>query len=218
MEIKYGIIGFTGRMGKEISNIMQEKGHKLVFGFDEKGKMFNQNPQLLIDFSNACIFNSTVDFAKEFKCPLIVGTTSLSEQDISLLKDLSETIPIVFSYNYSIGIQMMLKCIETIKCYLEDWDIEISETHHRFKVDKPSGTAKMIRDTIGKKVNISSLRLGNIAGDHTITFGGLGETLSITHSATSRRTFAEGVLKSAEFIVNKKSGLYSFTDVIQDVK
>ncbi|HUX62072.1 MAG TPA: dihydrodipicolinate reductase C-terminal domain-containing protein, partial [Ignavibacteriaceae bacterium] len=139
----------------------------------------------------------------------------LSEQQLKSLKSISEEYPVVQSYNYSIGIQVMLKLSEMAFDKLKDWDIEITETHHRFKKDKPSGTAKMIQEVVKEKnVNISSLRLGNVAGDHTISFGGLGEVLSITHSATSRRTFAEGILKSAEFIINKDKGYYSFTDVV----
>jgi 4-hydroxy-tetrahydrodipicolinate reductase len=101
-----------------------------------------------------------------------------------------------------------------LKENLPDWDIEISETHHRFKKDKPSGTALMIKNALGTDVNISSLRLGNVPGDHTVSFGGLGEVLSIKHSATSRRTFSEGVLKSVLFVVNKKNGYYTFKEVL----
>ncbi len=119
------------------------------------------------------------------------------------------------SYNFSTGIQVMLKLTEMANEKLRDWDVEITETHHRFKKDKPSGTAKMISNVFkGRTVNISSLRLGNVPGDHTVSFGGLGEVLSVTHSATSRRTFAEGIMLSAEFIIKKKNGFYSFTDVI----
>ncbi len=95
------------------------------------------------------------------------------------------------------------------------WDVEISETHHRLKKDKPSGTAKMIQNVFAdREVSTSSHRLGNVPGDHTVSFAGLGEVLSIQHRALSRRTFAEGILKSAEFALNKKNGFYSFTDVV----
>jgi 4-hydroxy-tetrahydrodipicolinate reductase len=122
--------------------------------------------------------------------------------------------PVVQSYNFSIGIQMLLKCTEMLNENLSDWDIEISETHHRFKKDKPSGTAIMIKNLIGRDVNISSLRLGNVPGNHSVSFGGLGEVIKITHSATSRRTFSEGVLKSILFVMDKKNGLYSFNEVL----
>lgn len=144
-----------------------------------------------------------------------MATTGLTEKHLQTLKDLSADLTVVQSYNYSVGVQVLLKLTEVANEVLKDWDIEISETHHRFKKDKPSGTALMIKDKLASKpVNISSLRLGNIVGDHTITFGGLGETVSINHHAISRRTFAEGILKSAEFILKRKNGFYSFNEVI----
>jgi len=154
---------------------------------------------------------------KKFNCPLIIATTGLSSAQLDTLKILAETIPVVQSYNYSLGIQILLKLTKEVQKYVDDWDIEISETHHRFKKDKPSGTAIMIRNAVKKEnVNISSLRLGNVFGEHTISFGGLGEVLSISHSASSRRTFAEGILRSALFLLKKKNGFYSFTDVINE--
>jgi 4-hydroxy-tetrahydrodipicolinate reductase len=144
-----------------------------------------------------------------------MATTGLKETDIKKLRELSNKIPVVQSFNFSVGVQVLLKLTEVTNEILKDWDIEISETHHRFKKDKPSGTALMIKNKLGSKpIPISSLRLGNIAGDHTVTFGGLGETISITHHAISRRTFAEGILKSAEFVINKEKGFYSFTEVV----
>jgi 4-hydroxy-tetrahydrodipicolinate reductase len=101
-----------------------------------------------------------------------------------------------------------------LKDKIYGWDVEIVETHHRFKKDKPSGTAKMIKESLDKDVPISSLRLGNVAGDHVLYMANLGEVLSISHRALSRRAFAEGVLKSAEFVINKKNGYFTFTDVI----
>ena len=214
-KIKYGIIGSSGRLGSEVKNIFHEAKHDMVFQFDIDNEESLDKPDLLIDCSLPVVFEKTLAFQEKFKVPLIIATTGLSDKQIQLLKDISKKYPVVQSYNYSTGIQVLLKLTETAYGKLNDWDIEISETHHRFKKDKPSGTAKMIQDVIkGKSVNISSLRLGNVAGDHTISFGGLGEVLSITHSATSRRTFAEGILKSANFIINKKNGYYSFTDVI----
>jgi 4-hydroxy-tetrahydrodipicolinate reductase len=144
-----------------------------------------------------------------------MATTGLTENNLQTLKDLSIDLSVVQSYNFSVGVQVLLKLTEIANDVLKDWDVGISETHHRFKKDKPSGTALMIKDKLGSKpVNISSLRLGNIVGDHTVTFGGLGETVSITHHAISRRTFAEGILRTAEFILKKKNGLYSFNEII----
>ena len=214
MQIKYGIIGRSGRMGQEIELLLEESGHKCVFKYDIIGEWKSENPEVMIDFSLPQAFNNTMNYVKKYKIPLIIGTTGLSAEQLDALKSLSRTVPVVQSYNFSAGIQMLLKCTELLKESLPDWDIEISETHHRFKKDKPSGTAIMIKNVIGKDVNISSLRLGNIPGNHTVSFGGLGEVISLTHSVTSRRTFAEGVLKSVLFIMDKKDGFYSFNEVL----
>ncbi len=232
-KIKYGLIGASGRMGNEITSIMNENKNELVFRYDLNGEWMKENPQLLIDFSLPVVFESSINYALNFKVPLIIGTTGLDEKQIQKLKEASNIIPIVQSYNFSIGIQMLLKCTELLSTHLKDWDIEISETHHRFKKDKPSGTALMLKNLIwessigvpkrdillgkektNREINISSLRLGNVAGEHSVFFGSLGEVIEIKHSATSRRTFAEGVLKSVYFVMNKKNGFYSFNDVL----
>jgi 4-hydroxy-tetrahydrodipicolinate reductase len=214
MQVKYGIIGGSGKMGREIESLFDEAGHKCVFKFDIIGEWKSEDPQVIIDFSLPQALNNTILYVKKFNIPLIIGTTGLSAEQIESLKTLSRNVPIVQSYNFSIGMQMLLKCTEMLKENLPDWDVEISETHHRFKKDKPSGTALMIKNVLGKDVNISSLRIGNVPGDHTVYFGSLGEVISIKHSATSRRTFTEGVLKSVQFVMGKKKGLYSFNDVL----
>jgi len=214
-KIKYGIIGASGRLGSEVINLFNEKGHTLVFSFDVNGEYRSGQPQILIDCSLPEVFPKSIEYFKEFNIPFIIATTGLSKINLVELKSLAEKIPVVQSYNYSVGIQILLKLTEIAADKLKDWDVEISETHHRFKKDKPSGTAKMIQSIFKEReVNTSSLRLGNVAGEHTISFGGLGEVLSISHSATSRRTFAEGILKSAEFVISKKNGLFTFTDVV----
>jgi 4-hydroxy-tetrahydrodipicolinate reductase len=213
--LKYGLMGSMGRLGSEVKNVFAEKGYELVFEYDVQGEKFTEKPDVLIDCSLPDVFGKTISYLDKFKIPLVIATTGLKDDMIAILKEISKELPIVQSYNYSVGVQVLLKFTETAKELLPGWDIEISETHHRFKKDKPSGTAKMIKSVFkDQDVNVSSLRLGNVAGDHTVYFGGLGEVLSITHSATSRRTFAEGILPSAEFAVNKKNGFYSFHDVM----
>jgi len=214
MQIKFGLIGGSGRMGQEIELLLEESGHKCVFKYDILGEWKSGDPEVMIDFSLPRAFKSTISYVNKYKIPLIIGTTGLSAAQLDVLKSLSKKVPVVQSYNFSVGIQMLLKCTEMLKENLPDWDVEISETHHRFKKDKPSGTALMIKNIIGREVNISSLRLGNVPGIHTVSFGGLGEVISLTHSATSRRTFTEGVLKSILFIMDKKNGFYSFSEVL----
>lgn len=213
---KYGIIGSSGKMGKEIENVFSEANHQCVFKYDINGEWKTEKPELLIDFSLPIVFGKVIEYANNFNVPLIIGTTGLSKEQIISLKSLNKKIPIVQSYNFSIGIQLLLKCIETIKDEVAGWDMEIEETHHRFKKDKPSGTAIMIKNLLDDNIPISSLRLGNVPGIHNVQFGSLGEIFKIEHQALSRRTFADGVLKSASFILKKKNGFYSFKDVISN--
>ena len=213
--MKYGVIGASGRLGSEVVKLFEEKNHKLVFAYDLEGEWKNENPDLIIDCSLPEVFNTSIEYACELNKPFIVATTGLTKDNIESMKKYSEQFPIVQSFNFSIGIQILLKLTEEANEKLPDWDVEITETHHRFKKDKPSGTAKMIQNIFdGKEINTSSLRLGNVPGDHSVSFGGLGEVVTISHRALSRRTFAEGILLSAQFISNKKSGFYSFKDIV----
>lgn len=213
-KIKYGLIG-TGRLGSEVEAILNENNYTVVLKEDINGTWQTDEPQLIIDCSLPEAFSKTIEHVKSFEVPLIMATTGLTNEHIKMLHSLAKVVPVVQSFNYSVGIQLMLKLTEFAKNIVPDWDVEITETHHRFKKDKPSGTAIMIKNVFeGKEIEVSSLRLGNVAGDHTVYFGGLGEVVSIKHSATSRRTFAEGIFRSAEFILNKKPGFYTFTDVV----
>jgi 4-hydroxy-tetrahydrodipicolinate reductase len=213
--IKYGIIGASGRLGSEVKNVFSESGNDLVFSYSMEGEWKTDTPKVLIDCSLPDVLEKTISYVKQFNSPLVIATTGLSDSQFELLKELSKTITVVQSYNYSIGVQVLLKLVKLAKENLPDWDVEIEETHHRFKKDKPSGTAKMIKNIFeGKEINISSLRLGNVAGDHEIHFAGLGDVLTIEHHAISRRTFAEGIIKAAEFVIKQKPGLYNFSDVI----
>jgi len=213
-KIKYGLIGTSGRMGKEVKSLMEEYGNTLVFSYDIDGEWKSGEPQVIIDFSSPDAFDKSIDYALKLNVPLVNGTTALNNEQINKLKNISKNIPVVQSFNFSLGIQMLLKCTEILKEKLPDWDIEISETHHRFKKDKPSGTALMIKNVIEKEINISSLRLGNVAGEHTVYFGGLGEVLLVKHTALSRRAFAEGAVKAAYFLLDKSNGFYTIKDVL----
>lgn len=213
-KIKYGLIGASGKMGKEIISVMNQDGNEMVFKYDIEGESYSEKPEVLIDFSLPVVLEKTVEYTSKFNSPLVIGTTGFNDIQMKKIKELSEAVPVVQSYNFSVGIQMLIRCSEILKDKLSDWDIEISETHHRFKKDKPSGTAIMIMNALGKEVNISSLRLGNVVGEHSVSFGGLGETITVTHSALSRRTFAEGVLRAVNFIMDKKKGFYTIKDVI----
>ncbi|GAB4290386.1 MAG: 4-hydroxy-tetrahydrodipicolinate reductase [Ignavibacteriaceae bacterium] len=213
--MKYGVIGFSGRLGSEVVRHFNDSGHKLTFKLDLNTEEFIEKPDVMIDCSLPEAFDKTVNLIRMNKLPLVIASTGLTEDQINQLKEISVETPVVQSYNFSIGVQILLHLAKVAKIYLPDWDVEISETHHRFKKDKPSGTAKMIRDTLNdNSINVSSLRLGNITGEHSVYFASAGDKIEITHTALSRRTFAEGILLSAGFILGKEKGFFSFRDVV----
>lgn len=217
--MKYGLVGASGKLGNEVISVFTEHGSELVFSLDIQGEWKQNNPEILIDCSLPEAFDNIIFFAKSFNVPLIVATTGLTDENINQLKKYAMNKPVVQSYNFSLGIQILLELTKIANEKLPEWDVEISETHHRFKKDKPSGTAKMIQKIFAnREVNVTSHRLGNVPGDHTVSFAGLGEVISIQHRALSRRTFAEGILKSAEFALKKENGFYTFTDVVFENK
>lgn len=213
--MKYGLIGASGKLGKEVIQVFTDNNCELVYTFDIEGEWKQSNPNILIDCSLPDVFGKMLSVVKSFQVPLIVATTGLTDEFRKELKKYSIGKPVVQSYNFSYGIQILLELTKLAKTKLSDWDVEVSEIHHRFKLDKPSGTAKMIQQLFeGKEINTTSLRLGNVPGDHKVSFGGLGEVISIEHRALSRRTFAEGIYLAAKFVLNKDKGFYSFTDVV----
>ena len=133
LKFNYGLIGASGRLGSEVKNLFSEKGHELVFKHDLSETQSTGVPDLIIDCSLPEVFEHNIGVVKHFNKPFIIATTGLTSDQISTLKNLSKLVPVVQSYNYSIGIQVLLKLTAIAKETLEDWDIEIVETHHRFK-------------------------------------------------------------------------------------
>ena len=170
---------------------------------------------------------------------MVIGTTGFSKEDLKEIEILTKTIPCVLASNMSLGVNLLLKVLQDVARVLgDDYDIEIVESHHRLKKDAPSGTAlkmaQVIADAVNrnleevavysrkgiigqrtkKEIGIQTIRAGDIVGDHTVLFGGLGERIEITHKASSRDTFARGALKAALWLKGKPSGLYDMQDVL----
>ena len=199
-----------------------------------------QGKCVLVDFA---LSDSTLDrlnFCLKKNIPMVIGTTGFSENQIATIKSASTQIPILLSSNMSYGVNLIYKIIGDIARALGDnYDIEIVETHHKFKKDAPSGTAKTIAELICKALNrdinrdiiygrkgitgersknvigVHAIRGGDMVGEHTISFLGLGERIEITHKAHSRDTFAIGALKAVEWIIDKTPNLYSMMDVLK---
>lgn len=176
-------------------------------------------------------------FAKAHHIPVVIATTGFSEEQQKQIHTYAKDIPIFQSSNMSFEIHLMTKVLKMVSLALADEsDIEIIETHHNRKIDAPSGTALMLAGSINeamqnrytynfdrmqkrekrspKEIGFSSIRGGNIVGEHTVQFLSQNETFEITHKAYSRKVFADGSLKAARFLIGKPNGLYSMDDLM----
>lgn len=214
---------------------------------DEAGAVFpvfhsfrdvNVNADVIIDFSHPSVLEELLDFAERREIASVLATTGYSDEQVKKIHDYAERTPIFFSFNMSLGMNLMVELAKKATCILSDmFDIEIIEAHHNQKLDAPSGTALMLANAVQdalneeyalnfdrhsdrkkrdpKEIGIHSIRGGTIVGEHTVLFAGHDEILSLSHSARSKEIFAVGALKAALFVVGKPAGLYSMSDVIQ---
>lgn len=193
---------------------------------------------VIIDFSVPKATFKVLEFAKKEKTPIVIATTGFSKDELEKIEELSKEIPIFRSANMSLDINMMAEIVKKVAKVLQDTDIEIIETHHNRKIDSPSGTAILLADAINEvlenkkeydfnrmqkreprnknEIGFSSIRGGNIVGEHTVAFFGENETLEIKHTSYSRQVFVEGAIKSAKFIITKENGLYDMNDLINE--
>lgn len=194
---------------------------------------------VVIDFTSTAATLSHIKLAAAAKKAMVVGTTGFSKEEAAALKEQAALIPIVLAPNMSVGVNLLLKVLQEVARVLgDDYDVEIVEAHHRLKKDAPSGTAlkmaQVIAEALGrnleetavyarkgligertkKEIGIQTVRAGDIVGEHTVLFGGLGERIEITHKVSSRDTFARGALKAALWVAGRKPGLYDMQDVL----
>jgi 4-hydroxy-tetrahydrodipicolinate reductase len=235
------MLGGQGRMGKAITGLLENHPHLLlafsVDAQDDNAEAAIAAADVAIDFTTPEATARHVWLAAEKHVPIVVGTTGLSAQQETVLREAGAVIPVLYSANMSIGVNLLAALVERAAAVLgPDYDLEISEMHHRHKVDAPSGTALLLGRAAAKgrgvvlddvrrdnasgtrsvgSIGFASLRGGDVAGDHTVMFAGEGERLELTHRAGSRALFAQGALKAAEWLVRqKKPGLYSMKDVL----
>lgn len=193
---------------------------------------------VIIDFSFHSAIGSLLDFAKMNRIPAVIATTGFTQQELDLLDRARHEIPVFRSANMSLGVNLICQLAKKAARFLPDFDIEIIEKHHNQKVDSPSGTALMLADEIssvmpyetsyrfgregicGKRtkeeIGIHAVRGGSIVGEHDVIFAGLGETVTISHSAGTREILANGAVCAARFLVDRKPGLYSMKDIFED--
>lgn len=194
-----------------------------------------EKPDVIIDFSIPIATFNILEYAKKNKVPVVIATTGFTEEQENLIKEYSKDLPIFKSANMSYDINIMKRIVMELAPLLKGTDIEITEVHHNRKIDSPSGTAQMLADAINsslgntyhceynrhdkrkkrdkKEIGMSSIRGGNIVGEHTVQFFGEYETFEIKHTSYSRNVFAEGAIKAAKFISNKESGFYNMDNM-----
>jgi len=234
--IKLGVAGVCGKMGRRTFELAQhDKEFEVTFALERKGipeigrdlgkTKISSSPDgiflidVLIDFTTPEATETNLEYLARYKKAVVLGTTGLNEAQLKKVEELSKVIPIVFSPNMSVGVNVLFYFLPEIAKKLgNDYNIEIVEAHHRAKRDAPSGTAKKIgqilADVTHKEIPAHAVRLGDIVGDHTIIFCGNSERIEIKHQAHSRDLFALGALKAAKWVNNKKPGLYSMQDVL----
>ena len=198
----------------------------------------SEAPDLFIDFSRPLCSLNVLKYAKEHQCSVVLGTTGFDYAQRDQIKEYSKYIPICMAANFSIGVNLLLNLVKKATSIMADADLEIIEAHHRYKVDAPSGTALALGEAAacGRHVNLkdvmisgrdgitgerqygsigfSSVRGGDIVGEHTCMFCSEGERLELKHIATSRQNFARGAFRAALFLEGKNAGLYSMNEVL----
>lgn len=263
--IRVIVVGAGGRMGKRIIHIIFETaGTEIVGGTELKGSPFigkdigevagigvkgipvSDNLEsiitsgdIIIDFTHPEATISNLKLAASYKKDMVIGTTGLSKEQMDEIEKCSGEIRIVQSPNMSVGVNVLFKLIEeAAKALGDQYDIEITEAHHRHKKDAPSGTALKIAEILAgatnrdlnkvavygrkgiigergeKEIGIHVIRGGDIAGDHSVIFCGVGERLQISHIAHNRDNFARGAVRAALWLSNKGPGLYNMLDVL----
>ncbi len=235
--IKLGITGACGKMGRRIYELARlDKDFEVALALEMKGtpligkdlgriKVSSNLDGLflidvLVDFTLPEAVDTHLDYAAKYKKALVLGTTGLSEAQKSKVQEIARIVPVVFTPNMSIGVNVLFSMLPEMAEKLgPDYSVEIVEAHHKAKKDAPSGTAKKLAEVISqvtkKDVPIHSIRLGDIFGDHEIVFCGNSERIQIKHQAHSRDLFVVGALKAVKWVFGKPAGLYSMQDVLK---
>ena len=237
------ITGCSGRMGKALIEATQLNENTVLASTHDQGEDLGvafEGVDAAIDFTVHFFTKEVIAAALASKTALVIGTTGHTNEERKLIEDASKEIPIVFAPNFSIGVNTLFWLTRKAAAILgnDQFDIEVTEMHHRHKIDAPSGTARRLLEILNEETNTSydediahgrfgnigarphkeigmhTLRGGEVVGDHTIMFAADGERVELTHKASSRMTFASGAVHAADWIQGKPAGLYDMQDVL----
>jgi 4-hydroxy-tetrahydrodipicolinate reductase len=238
---RIGIIGSAGRMGQALQAAIAAAGHDYAGGIDKGGDpaTLAANSDVLVDFSAPGALEFNLEAAIAAGIPVVVGTTGLAERHHWLIDAASVSIPVLQTGNTSLGVTLLAHLVrEAAQRLGPDWDIEIVETHHRMKVDAPSGTALLLGEAAASgrhadlnvvaergrdgvtgaravgAIGFASLRGGSVAGDHAVHFLADNERLTLSHLAENRGIFARGAVRAAQWLLGREPGRYTMEQVL----
>lgn len=238
--MKIAIVGAAGRMGQKLIELAKGTALEVVSKVDvAEGyeKTWSDEVEGVIDFSYHTGVPAAITKAAEAGVPYVIGTTGITAEEQQAVDAAAKKIPVVQSGNYSLGVNLLLGLVEKAATILgPEYDIEVTEMHHKHKKDAPSGTALMLAKAAAKgrgaapdfvfgrqgdigerpqgEIAIHALRGGSVVGDHTVMFAGDLERVEITHKAQDRAAFAAGALKALAWAKGKPSGIYTMRDVL----
>lgn len=238
---RIGIIGSQGRMGQAIAAAIADAGEDLAGGVDQGDDVaaLARLADVLVDFSSPHALEANLDAAVAAGVPIMVGTTGLEDRHHFLCDDAALKVAVLQTGNTSLGVTLLAHLVREAASRLgEDWDIEIVETHHRMKVDAPSGTALLLGEAAAQgrgialaghaergrdgitgaraagAIGFASLRGGSVAGDHTVHFLADNERIALSHLAENRAIFARGAVRAAQWLIGKAPGRYTMPQVL----
>jgi 4-hydroxy-tetrahydrodipicolinate reductase len=222
--MRIAINGACGRMGRAVARLALEAGIEVAAAIDvldEPGvvRRLEMKVDALVDFSVPAASLERLSECLATGTSHVIGTTGFDDAQKARIAEAAKRIPVLLASNTSLGVNVLFKVVPEIARLLgKDYDLDLVETHHRFKKDAPSGTAKTLAERIeaatGRKVAVHSVRSGDVVGEHRVVFGSLGDTIEIVHRASSRDLFARGALEAAKWLSKAKPGLYSMLDVL----
>lgn len=242
---RIGIIGSAGRMGAALVEAIAAAGETHAGGIDKGGNVaaLAGISDVLVDFSSPHALEANLEAAVAGGIPIVVGTTGLEERHHWLCDEAAERIAVLQTGNTSLGVTLLAHLVQEAASRLgPDWDIEIAETHHRMKVDAPSGTALLLGEAAARgrgidlagasergrghasegitgarapgAIGFASLRGGSVAGDHTVHFLGENERICLSHLAENRTIFAKGAIRAAQWLHGRPAGRYTMPEVL----
>lgn len=244
------ICGANGKMGKTIYNcISAREDCKVIAGIDINTEQYAdfpiidspsklpEKPDVIIDYSNPASLDGLLEYCLSTGTPIVLATTGYSDEQINKIKSAAEQIPVFFTFNMSLGINLLIQLAKKAASVLGDqFDIEIVEKHHNQKIDAPSGTAIMLANAINEtldnkyhyvydrhsqrkkrdknEIGMHAIRGGTIVGEHDVIFAGHDEVITLSHSAASKSVFAEGSINAAVYLSDKPAGLYDMSSLV----